>query len=92
VGFSIFEILKEQINKDWIAKLGSLLSYPVYTYIKNKLDHTEYGGALLVGLNGISVVAHGRSNAKAMKNAIRFAALIAKSGFVTNARDYFERS
>jgi len=45
-----------------------------------------------VGLNGISVVAHGRSNAKAMKNAIRFAALIAKSGFITNARDYFERS
>lgn len=92
VGFSIFEILKEQINKDWIAKLGALLSYPVYTHIKNKLDHTEYGGALLVGLNGISVVAHGRSNAKAMKNAIRFAALIAKSGFVTNARNYFERS
>ena len=92
VGFSIFEILKEQINKDWIAKLGALLSYPVYTHIKNKLDHTEYGGALLVGLNGISVVAHGRSNAKAMKNAIRFAALIARSGFVTNARNYFERS
>ena len=92
VGFSIFEILKEQINKDWIAKLGALLSYPVYTYIKNKLDHTEYGGALLVGLNGISVVAHGRSNAKAMKNAIRFAALIAQSGFVTNARNYFERT
>ncbi len=92
VGFSIFEILKEQINKDWIAKLGALLSYPVYTHIKNKLDHTEYGGALLVGLNGISVVAHGRSNAKAMKNAIRFAALIARSGFVTNARNYFERT
>ena len=92
VGFSIFEILKEQINKDWIAKLGALLSYPVYTHIKNKLDHTEYGGALLVGLNGISVVAHGRSNAKAMKNAIRFAALIAQSGFVTNARNYFERT
>ena len=52
----------------------------------------EYGGALLVGLNGISVVAHGRSNAKAMKNAIRFAALIARSGFVTNARNYFERT
>ena len=92
VGFSIFEILKEQINKDWIAKLGALLSYPVYTHIKNKLDHTEYGGALLVGLNGISVVAHGRSNAKAMKNAIRFAVLIAQSGFVTNARNYFERT
>jgi len=91
VGFSIFEILKEQINKDWIAKLGAMLSYPVYSYIKKKLDHTEYGGALLVGLNGISVVSHGRSNAKAIKNAIRIAARIAESGFVENTRDYFER-
>jgi glycerol-3-phosphate acyltransferase PlsX len=91
VGFSIFQILKEQINKDWVAKLGAMLSYPVYSYIKKKLDHTEYGGALLVGLNGISVVSHGRSNAKAMKNAIRFAARIAESGFVEHTQDYFER-
>jgi len=91
VGFSMFEILKEQINKDWIAKFGAMLSYPVYTYLKKKLDHTEYGGALLVGLNGISVVSHGRSNAKAMKNAIRFADRIATSGFVNHSKEYFER-
>lgn len=91
VGFSIFAILKEQINKDWIAKLGAMLSYPVYSYIKKKLDHTEYGGALLVGLNGISVVSHGRSNAKAIKNAIRFGSRIAESGFVENTKHYFER-
>ncbi len=88
---SIFEILKEQFDKDWIAKLGAMLSYPVYTYMKKKLDHTEYGGALLVGLNGTSVISHGRSNAKAMKNAIRFAAKIAESGFVGHAKEYFER-
>ncbi len=88
---SIFEILKEQINKDWIAKLGAILSYPVYKYMKKKLDHTEYGGALLVGLNGMSIVSHGRSNAKAMKNAIGFAARIAKTGFVGHATEYFER-
>ena len=91
VGFSIFEILKEQINKDWIAKLGAMLSYPVYTYMKKKLDHTEHGGALLVGLNGLSIVCHGRSNAMAIKNAIRFADRIAKSGFVNHAKEYFER-
>ncbi len=90
VGFSIFTILKEQINKDWVAKLGAMLSYPAYHYIKKKLDHTEYGGALLVGLNGISVVSHGRSNAKAIKHAIRFGARIAKSGFVKNTKEYFE--
>lgn len=92
VGFSIFEILKEQINKDWIAKIGAMLSYPVYSYMKKKLDHTEYGGALLVGLNGISVVSHGRSNAKAMKNALRFADRIAASGFVEHAKQYFGRT
>lgn len=92
VGFSIFEILKEQINKDWIAKIGAMLSYPVYSYMKNKLDHTEYGGALLVGLNGITVVSHGRSNAKAMKNALRFADRIAASGFVEHAKNYFGRT
>lgn len=92
VGFSIFEILKEQINKDWIAKLGAMLSYPVYSYMKKKLDHTEYGGALLVGLNGISVVSHGRSNAKAIKNALRIADRIAQSGFVEHAKRYFGRT
>lgn len=88
---SIFDILKEQFNKDWIAKFGAMLSYPVYKYLKGKLDHTEYGGALLVGLNGVSIVSHGRSNAKAMKNAIRFAARIASTGFVTHTKEYFER-
>jgi len=91
VAISIFELLKEQINKDWIAKLGAILSYPVYKFLRKKLDHTEYGGALLVGLNGMSIVSHGRSNAKAMKNAIGFAARIARSGLVGHAQDYFER-
>ncbi|MDP2172592.1 MAG: phosphate acyltransferase PlsX [Candidatus Cloacimonadaceae bacterium] len=88
---SIFGILKEQFNKDWIAKFGAMLSYPVYKYLKRKLDHTEYGGALLVGLNGVSIVSHGRSNAKAIKNAIHFAARIAKTGFVQHTKEYFER-
>lgn len=87
--FSIFAILKEQFNKDWVAKLGAMLSYPVYAYMKRKLDHTEYGGALLVGLNGTSVISHGRSNAKAMMNAIRFGARISQSGFVEHSKQYF---
>jgi phosphate acyltransferase len=87
---SMFEILKEQFKKDWIAKLGAMLSYPVYIHLKKKLDHTEYGGALLIGLNGISVISHGRANAKAIKNAIRFAARISQSGYLEQARAVFE--
>ncbi|MCF7858342.1 MAG: phosphate acyltransferase PlsX [Candidatus Cloacimonetes bacterium] len=88
--YSIMSILKSQIKKDWIAKLGALLSFPAYTYLKKKLDHSEYGGALLVGLNGISVVSHGRSNAKGIKNAVGLAAHLAKSGFIQHTQKYFE--
>jgi phosphate acyltransferase len=88
--YSIFSIMKEQIKKDWIAKLGAVLSFPVYAYLKKKLDHTEYGGALLIGLNGISVVSHGRSDAKAIKNAVKVAAKIAASGFIEHTKEYYE--
>ncbi|MCD6182462.1 MAG: phosphate acyltransferase PlsX [Candidatus Cloacimonetes bacterium] len=90
VAFSIFDMMREQMQKDWIAKIGGLLSYPVYSYLKKKLDHSEYGGSLLVGLNGLSVISHGRSNAKAIKNAVRFAAKIGASGFIKHSQEYFE--
>ncbi len=88
--YSIMSILKSEMKKDWIAKLGALLSFPAYAYLKKKLDHSEYGGALLVGLNGISVVSHGRSNAKAIKNAVGLAAHLARSGFIEHTKKYFE--
>jgi glycerol-3-phosphate acyltransferase PlsX len=87
---SIFDIMKEQFKQDWIAKIGAVLSYPVYSYLKKKLDHTEYGGALLVGLNGLPIVCHGRSNGKAIMNAIKFASKISQSGFVHNVQQHFK--
>ncbi|MFO7896983.1 MAG: phosphate acyltransferase PlsX [Candidatus Cloacimonadales bacterium] len=90
VAYSIFSMMKEQFKKDWIAKLGALLSYPVFSYLKKKMDHTEYGGALLVGLNGSTIVSHGNSNAKAIKNAVRVSVKIAESGFIQHAKEYFE--
>jgi len=92
VAIAIFDMMKEQMRKDWIAKIGAMLSYPVFKYIKKKLDHSEYGGALLVGLNGISVVGHGRSNAIAIKNALKFTCRIAESNFIEQMKDYFERN
>ncbi|MCK9329376.1 MAG: phosphate acyltransferase PlsX [Candidatus Cloacimonetes bacterium] len=92
VAIAIFDMMKEQMRKDWIAKIGAMLSYPVFKYIKKKLDHSEYGGALLVGLNGISVVGHGRSNAIAIKNALKFTSRIAASDFIKQMKDYFERN
>ena len=91
VALAIFDMMKEQIKKDWVAKIGALLSFPVYTYLKKKLDHTEYGGALLVGVNGITIISHGRSNAKAIKNTVNVAVKIASSGFIEHTKETFER-
>jgi glycerol-3-phosphate acyltransferase PlsX len=87
---SIFSMLKEQLKKNLLVKLGALLSLSAYTSLKKKLDHSEYGGALLVGLDGITIVSHGSSNAKAIKNAVRVSVKIAKSGFIQHAKEYFE--
>jgi glycerol-3-phosphate acyltransferase PlsX len=92
VAMTVFSLMKEEIMKSWLAKVGALLLKPVFKKLKLKLDHSEYGGALLVGVNGISVIAHGSSNAKAIKNAVRFANNIAKSGFVQHAQEYYERN
>lgn len=90
VAYAIFGMMKDQMKKDWVAKLGAILSFPVFKYIKKKMDHSEYGGALLVGLNGISVVGHGRSNAVAIKNAVKFTNRIAESNFINQMKEYFE--
>jgi glycerol-3-phosphate acyltransferase PlsX len=90
VALAIFGMMREQMKSDWIAKIGFMLSYPVFKYIRKKLDHSEYGGALLVGLNGISVVGHGRSNGVAIKNAIKFTNSIAESGLIAEFKSFFE--
>jgi len=90
VASGIFAMMKSQMQKDWVAKLGMMLAFPVFKYIRSKLDHTEYGGVLLVGLNGIAVVGHGRSNAIAIKNAVKFTNSVAESQLLAEFQKYFE--
>ncbi len=71
VAASIFSILKENIMSSFTTKLGGMLLKPVFKKIKSDFDYTEYGGAAFLGVNGICVKAHGSSNAKAFKNAIK---------------------
>ena len=55
------------------AKLGALLSQRSFKRLKKRLDYSEYGGAPLLGLRGVSIICHGRSSSNAIKNAIRVA-------------------
>lgn len=66
-------IMREEITRTVRGKLGGALIGPSLARIRARLDDSESGGALLLGLSGIVVVAHGRSNAYATKNAIRVA-------------------
>ncbi len=66
-------MLKDAFTTSWRTKLGAALVLPGLRLFKQKLDPSEYGGAPLLGLKGVSIISHGSSNAKAIKNAIRVA-------------------
>jgi len=75
----MIRMLKENLGSTVIAQVGGLLSRRAFHGLKKKLDYAEYGGAPLLGVKGIAVIGHGRSNANAIKNAIRVAAELARS-------------
>jgi phosphate acyltransferase len=75
VRFTLKETLKATITR----QVGYLLSRSAFADFKKRLDHTEYGGAPLLGIKGVCFITHGSSNANAIKNAIRVAAEFAES-------------
>jgi glycerol-3-phosphate acyltransferase PlsX len=78
----IKNIIKNEVNKSLLAKVGALLMTPVFKEMKKQSDSSEYGGALFMGLNGISIKAHGNSDSKAIKNAISVGNKFAENNFV----------
>ena len=66
-------ILKDRITSTPIRKAGALLSRNAFKEVKKVGDYAEHGGAPLLGINGICIIGHGGSSAKAVKNAIRVA-------------------
>ena len=83
----IFSSLKEELLKGTISKVGALLLKPAFKRLKGKFDYTEYGGAPLLGVNGGVIKAHGSSDAKAIKNAIRQAKQFINNDVITLIKD-----
>jgi glycerol-3-phosphate acyltransferase PlsX len=67
----LMEVMEEEIKKRPTAVLGALLARSALREVKSRLDYSEYGGAPLLGVDGVIIVGHGRSNAKAIKNMVR---------------------
>jgi glycerol-3-phosphate acyltransferase PlsX len=68
---NLFAIMKEEFTKGLIPKIGALLLKPSLKGLKATMDYAEHGGAPLLGINGGIIKAHGSSDARAIKNAIR---------------------
>jgi len=73
VGKVAMQILKEELPRGWWGKLGILFLRPNLSQVKQRMDYNEYGGALLLGVDGVCIIAHGSSKASSICNAIRVA-------------------
>ena len=73
VAHLVRQVLKESLAATITSQVGALLSRSAFSDFKKRLDHTEYGGAPLLGVKGACFITHGSSNANAIKNAIRVA-------------------
>jgi glycerol-3-phosphate acyltransferase PlsX len=76
----LMDVLKTELTSRNMSKLGALLAKPAFDEIKRRLDYREYGGAPLLGVDGVVIVGHGRSDALAIRNGIRMAAQTVENG------------
>ena len=76
------EMLREEIGSELVSQVGALLTRRAFARFKQRVDYAESGGALLLGLNGVAVIGHGRSSAQAIENGIATAARLVEKRVV----------
>ena len=79
---TVDQLLHAELSSTFGTRVGYLLSRQAYRRFRKRLDYSEYGGALLVGLNGLCIVGHGRSAPKAVRNAVAMAARFLNEGLL----------
>ncbi|MEA2173523.1 MAG: phosphate acyltransferase [Blastocatellia bacterium] len=70
---AMLSMIKRELTASAVTKAGAMLARPAFRNIKKRLDYSEYGGAPLLGVRKIVLIGHGRSNSRAIRNAIRSA-------------------
>lgn len=90
VASTIFSLLKEEIMASTLTKIGGILLKPVFKGFKKKFDYKEYGGAPFLGVDGICIKAHGSSDARAYKNAIKQAKLFYDNKLIEKIKNTIE--
>ena len=91
----LMKLIKKSVQKNLFRRLASLFFLPVFADLKKKVDPKEYGGALLMGTRGITIISHGNSNSFAIKNAIKFALFCVSNDlnkYIADAFDQHDKS
>ena len=79
---TVERLLSEELSRTFSGMVGSLLSRRAFRRFRRRLDYSEYGGAPLLGVGAVCIVGHGRSSAKAVRNAVAMAHRFAAAGFI----------
>lgn len=87
----VFSEMRSALGSRLHYRLAALVLRPALRAMRRRLDYAEYGGAPLLGVNGVVIIAHGRSDATAIKNALRAAGEAAASGIVEAMAGAFKR-
>jgi len=88
---TLVKLIRDELQKNVFSMAGGLLSRSAFRNVRKQIDPFEIGGALLLGVNGVVIIGHGRSNAKAIKNAIRQAREAVDGRIVDFTRDGLEQ-
>ena len=75
-------LLDEELSRTFSGRVGSLLSRRAFRRFRRRVDYSEYGGAPLLGVAGVCIIGHGRSSAKAIRNAVAMAYRFVASNFI----------
>ena len=79
-GAFVAELIKQEARRNPLGMLGGLMMKPAFARVRRRIDYDEYGGGPLLGVDGVCIIAHGRSNAKAIRSALRVARHAAETG------------
>lgn len=83
----ISDVLRQELNKNPLRKVGALLAKPAFTKLKELLDPAEIGAAPLLGVDGLVFIGHGRSDKRALFNAIKVARQAVEANLLDSLRN-----
>ena len=88
---AIFKMIKSQIQRKFTYKIGALLMKRIFTDLRKQMNPDEYGGAPLLGVNGVVLICHGKTNPKAIFSAVKAAGDLAGSGMLDKIKKHVEQ-